>query len=96
MGGAVKSAVWLDLLTALIDIPLYKMRIPDSSALGAAFIAACGAGWYGDYGAAAERTVTLERIGKTRFSKDFYGEKFHRYTATLAGMDRRYRKEEAG
>jgi sugar (pentulose or hexulose) kinase len=96
MGGAVKSAVWMDLLTALIDIPLYKMRIVDSCALGAAFIAACGEGWYENYGAAAERVVKLERIGKTRLPGDFYREKFHRHTAMLAGMDRLCRKEEAG
>jgi sugar (pentulose or hexulose) kinase len=96
MGGAVKSDVWMDLLTALIDTPLYKMRIADSCALGAAFIAACGEGWYGDYSAAAETVVRLERIGETRFSKNFYRKKFRRYTGMLAEMDRLFRKEEAG
>jgi sugar (pentulose or hexulose) kinase len=96
MGGAAKSGIWMDLLAALIDIPLYKMRIADSCVLGAAFIAACGEGWYGDYGEAAKKTVTFEIIGKTRFSRGFYREKSRRYTGMLAGMDRLYRKEEAG
>jgi sugar (pentulose or hexulose) kinase len=96
MGGAVKSGVWMDLLTALFDTPLYKMRIADSCALGAAFIAACGEGWYGDYHAAAETAVTFERIGETRFSRNFYREKYRRYTGMLAGINRLFRKEEAG
>jgi sugar (pentulose or hexulose) kinase len=96
MGGAVKSSVWMDILTALIDKPLYKMQITDSCALGAAFIAVCGEGWYEDYNAAAKAAVKLERIGKTSFSGSFYREKFRRYTGILTDMDRLFRKEKAG
>jgi sugar (pentulose or hexulose) kinase len=96
MGGAAKSGVWMDMVTALIDVPVYKMRITDSCALGAAFIAACGEGWYGDYGAAAKETVAFEKTGGTRFFRNFYQEKFRRYTEMLAGMDRLFQKEGVG
>jgi sugar (pentulose or hexulose) kinase len=94
MGGAVKSDLWMDILTAMIDVPLYKTRITDSCALGAALIAACGEGWYRDYGAAAEAVVTFERIDKTGLPGDFCREKFRRYGEVLKSMELLFRKGE--
>jgi sugar (pentulose or hexulose) kinase len=87
MGGAVKSEPWMDILAAVIDVPIYKMRLTDSCALGAVFIAACGEGWYGDYGAAAEKTVTSEAICGNALDKDLYRKKFRRYEEVLKGTE---------
>jgi sugar (pentulose or hexulose) kinase len=94
MGGAVKSKLWMDILAAVIDIPIYKMRITDSCALGAAFIAACGEGWYGDYAEAAGATVTSEAIRGSVLDKNLYGKKFRRYGEILKSMEQWFRKEE--
>jgi sugar (pentulose or hexulose) kinase len=94
MGGAVKSDVWMDILAAVIDVPIYKMRITDSCALGAAFIAACGEGWYKDYAEAASATVTSEAIRGSFPDKNLYGEKFRRYGEVIKCMELLFKKEE--
>ena len=86
MGGAAKSKVWLDILTAVIDVPLYKMEITDSCALGAAFIAACGEGWYTDYYSAAHAVVKQKITGENPANRNFYLEKHKQYNRTLAAM----------
>jgi sugar (pentulose or hexulose) kinase len=94
MGGATKSKLWMDILAAVIDIPIYKMRIADSCALGAAFIAACGEGWYGDYAEAASAALTSEVIRVSFSDKNLYGEKFRRYGEVLKHMELLFRKGE--
>jgi sugar (pentulose or hexulose) kinase len=92
MGGAVKSDLWMNMLAAVIDLPIHKMKIKDSCALGAAFIAACGEGWYGSYAAAAKAVVKFEKIAKTTLDKAFYREKFQRYTEILTCAGQLFRK----
>jgi sugar (pentulose or hexulose) kinase len=87
MGGAIKSDFWIDLLVAVIDLPLYKMQIADSCALGAAFIAACGEGWYKDYAAAAKTLPKGEKIDRTTLNRDFYRKKYQQYRKVLTHMD---------
>jgi len=79
MGGAAKSRVWLDILTAVIDIPFYKMEITDSCAMGAALIAACGEGWYKDYASAAGAVVAEEMVRESKADRNYYLEKYLRY-----------------
>jgi len=86
MGGAAKSKVWLDILAAVIDVPLYKMEITDSCALGAAFIAAKSEGWYSDYASAARAMVKQERIQEKTADRNFYIEKYERYNRALSAM----------
>jgi sugar (pentulose or hexulose) kinase len=90
MGGAAKSAVWLDILTALMDIPFYKMEITNSCALGAAFIAALGEGWYRDYVAAASVVVKEKKIRETQADRNYYREKFRCYNGVLETMEKIY------
>ncbi|MDR1566390.1 MAG: hypothetical protein LBS48_03785 [Treponema sp.] len=92
MGGAIKSSVWLDMLTAVLDVPFYKMNITDSCALGAAFIAACGQGWYPDYAAAAAKAAGQEAVRETTADRDFYREKSRRYNEVLSFMEKLYKK----
>jgi sugar (pentulose or hexulose) kinase len=91
MGGAARSPVWLDMLTAVLDVPFYKMKITDTCALGAAFIAACGQGWYPDYAAVAAKAAHWEEVRETRADKDFYQEKSRRYTGMLSFMEKLYK-----
>jgi sugar (pentulose or hexulose) kinase len=92
MGGASNSAVWMDILSAVLEVPLYKMKITDSCALGAAFIAACGEGWYKSYSEAAEKTVKQEKIPHTPLNRYFYEEKFLRYNEVISCMQGLYRE----
>jgi sugar (pentulose or hexulose) kinase len=93
MGGASNSAVWMDILSAVLDIPLYKTEVADSCALGAAFIAARGEGWYKNYGEAAEKTVRQEKLPPSSLDRDFYGEKILRYNEVISHMQGFYRKK---
>jgi xylulokinase len=47
-GGLVNSPVWLQLTTDIMGIPLYTINTGESSAFGAAILAAVGAGTYAD------------------------------------------------
>lgn len=47
-GGLVNSPVWLQLTTDIMGIPLYTVNTGESSAFGAAILAAVGAGAYAD------------------------------------------------
>jgi sugar (pentulose or hexulose) kinase len=90
MGGAAKSAVWLDILAALIDIPLYKMEISDTCALGAAFIAARGEGWYGDYASIAGAALKRGKIWKSKADRDWYQEKYLRGNKVLSYLEKAF------
>ena len=90
MGGAAKSKIWLDILGAVIDVPLYKMEITDSCALGAAFIAAKSEDWYKDYASAASAVVKQEKIQENTADRNFYLEKYKRYNVALTDMRKIY------
>jgi sugar (pentulose or hexulose) kinase len=83
MGGAAKSPVWMELLADIVDMPVYKMNVTDSCALGAAFIAACGEKWFSNYAEAAKAAVTYEETTSDNENKQFYGEKYKNYLRLL-------------
>jgi xylulokinase len=56
-GGAVNSPVWRQLTTDIMGIPLYTINTSEGSALGAAILAAVGAGAYADVPAACRAMV---------------------------------------
>lgn len=62
MGGASRSEVWMDTLKSVLGIPIYKMEESDTSALGAAMIAAVSLGWYESYEEAIIKTVRYSEI----------------------------------
>jgi sugar (pentulose or hexulose) kinase len=86
MGGAVKSSVWLELLTVIIGRPVYKMNVTDSCALGAAFIAACGEGWFANYGEAA-KTLKSEKVEGNYKHRKFYEMKYRSYKRLLKHLE---------
>ena len=56
-GGLVNSPVWLQLTTDIMGIPLYTVNTSESSAFGAAILAAVGAGAYADVPTACANMV---------------------------------------
>lgn len=56
-GGLVNSPVWLQLTTDIMGIPLYTVNTGESSAFGAAILAAVGAGAYPDVPTACANMV---------------------------------------
>jgi sugar (pentulose or hexulose) kinase len=89
MGGAIKSSAWMELLTVIIGRPVYKMNVTDSCALGAAFIAACGEGWFTNYGEAA-KTLKSEKVERDYRHGDFYEEKYRNYKKLLKHIEQIY------
>lgn len=56
-GGAANSPVWRQLMTDIMGIPLYTVNTVDSSAFGAAILAAVGAGAYPDVPTACAQMI---------------------------------------
>ena len=62
MGGAAKSPVWMQMIASVTGIPILRLNQADVCALGAAAIAACGAGIYPSYADAARTMVHTETV----------------------------------
>ncbi len=91
MGGAAKSEIWKKIIAAVTDIPIEQMREPDTCALGAAMIAAVGAGSYPDYIEAAEKMVRADRVAPAAGEQvSRYMEKYERYMAMWSCIERFY------
>lgn len=79
-GGATKSALWLDIITAATGVEIYTSEETDAACVGAAMIAAVGEGMLGNYSDAAKvflRPKTKNTVNKGMV--DIYSEKFSRY-----------------
>ena len=62
MGGAAKSPVWTEILSAVCNLPIILLEQPDAGTVGAAALAACGAGLFPDYEAACSAMVKQKAI----------------------------------
>lgn len=62
-GGAAKSAVWRQMLTDILGMPLYTINTTEGAAFGAAILAAVGAGAYPDVPSATE--AMIRRVDQT-------------------------------
>jgi FGGY-family pentulose kinase len=60
-GGATRSELWMQLHADVSDVPISITREPEGPALGAAMLAAVGAGIYPDLPTAAAEMVHVER-----------------------------------
>lgn len=61
-GGQSSSKIWLATLAASAKLPVRTFRNYEATALGAALLAACGAGCFPDYGTAAEAMVKQKEV----------------------------------
>ena len=62
MGGAAKSPVWMQMISSVTGVSILRLNQADVCALGAAAIAACGAGIYASYADAARAMVHTETV----------------------------------
>lgn len=60
-GGAAKSPLWCQILSDVLGLPVRVPKVKEATALGAAILAAYGAGLYESIFAAAEKMVGWER-----------------------------------
>ncbi|SFO57034.1 xylulokinase [Amycolatopsis rubida] len=60
-GGGARSDLWTQLHADVLSLPVERLRVHDSAALGAALLGAVGAGRYPDVETAAAATVAVER-----------------------------------
>jgi xylulokinase len=63
-GGAANSAVWLQILTNIMGIPLYTVNTNEGAAFGAAILAAVGAGAFADVPSACAALVRREQTSQ--------------------------------
>jgi len=77
MGGGSRSALWCQLVADILRLRVRRASTPDATALGAAMIAAVGAGWFDDVASAAAMAGDL-------------GETFEPREAQAAFYDRLY------
>ena len=54
------SPVWRRIVAGMLGRPVYPLRVPDASALGAAVFAAVGTGGFSDVASAADALVSYE------------------------------------
>lgn len=91
LGGAAKSPFWTRLICDIANVPVELLREPDACALGAAVIAACGAGAYPDYASAANAMVRrAETLTPDPEQAAYYAEKYGRYERLWSQMARYY------
>jgi len=60
LGGGGRSDVWLDILAAVLDVPLRQLEIEEGASFGAALLAGVGSGVFADLREAVDRTVRLD------------------------------------
>ena len=61
IGGGAKGKLWRQIVADVLDLPLEKAKVDDSS-FGSAMLAAVGVGWFSDYADAAERCIEVESV----------------------------------
>lgn len=93
MGGASKSPVWMQMIASVTDLPILRLNQADVCALGAAAIAACGAGIFPDYSASARAMVHTEAIYRPIPEETaWYDRKFGEYVRMWDHMEQFYRE----
>ncbi len=93
MGGAAKSPVWMQMIASITGIPIQRLNCADVCAMGAAMIAACGAGFFPDYATAAKNMVKVET---TYFPIEaetaYYQEKYEKFSALWSSLSSYYKE----
>lgn len=83
-GGAARSDLWSSIVGYVTGCEIYRMNEPETCCMGAAMIAAVGAGIFPDYTACRESMVKMEKLALPDTSAfDFYREKGEKYRALV-------------
>lgn len=94
MGGASKSPVWMQMIASITGIPIKRLNCPDVCAIGAAMIAACGAGFYESYQSAANAIVAVEKVYEPdREEAVYYQKKFQKFDRLWSALSLYYKGE---
>ena len=89
MGGAAKSDVWIQMIADITGAQILRLNQGEVCALGAAVIAACGAGFYKTYEEAAKAMVHVEKVFEPRDTA-WYEEKFKNFDKMWKCMEKYY------
>ncbi len=79
VGGGSKSDRWMQLTADILQRPCERTLEAEAGSLGAAAIAACGAGRYKDISEAVSGMVRAGRVFDPTAAPDFYLENYERY-----------------
>jgi len=80
MGGSVKSEPWMKIISAVLECKVIKVKQADAAPMGAAIVAAVGAGIKKDYHEAVQDMISFEELPEvSRELKEFYYKKFRAY-----------------
>lgn len=92
LGGAAKSNVWCNIIANAANIQVDLMSESDACAMGAAVIAAYGAGIYPDLISAARNMVkTKDSISPIHNTVSYYDEKYERYDNMWRCLSQHYK-----
>jgi len=93
MGGATKSDLWMGILKSVLDIPIQKMSVADTCAVGAASIALCASGCFADFEQTAAALNKGEFVKEAGFSTKYYQEKYADYQKIIKNMIKLYKND---
>lgn len=94
MGGASKSPVWMQMIASVTGIPIKRLSYSDACAVGAAMIAACGAGVFDSYQSAAKSIVAVEQIYEPIDEEIiYYNNKFEKFYDLYKFLSQYYKGE---
>lgn len=94
MGGAAKSPVWMQMIASITGVPIKRLNCADVCAIGAAMIAACGAGIYDSYESAANAIVSVAQVYvPVDYEQIYYNEKFMKFDSLWSALTTYYKGE---
>lgn len=86
-GGAARSRLWSEIVGYVTGCDIYRMNEPETCCMGAAMIAAVGAGIFADFDHCRKAMVKSEKLPlEDRACFDFYREKGAEYRALVSKL----------
>ena len=87
VGGGASSAVWLQMLSDVVDMPLRTVAPSEGAPLGAAMLAAVAAGEFSDVVAAGNLWLTdLDAVAPDALTRGAYDDAYGRYRALYPAL----------
>jgi xylulokinase len=88
LGGGARDATWLSIKAGVTGRVIERLAEPEATALGAAILAATGAGWFPDPAAAARSTLALlpGDVEPAQAERAAYDDGYARYRAAFDAL----------
>lgn len=94
IGGGAQGKLWRQIVADILDLPMEKTKVDDSS-FGSAMLAAVGMGWYSDFSMAAEHCIEVESVAVPNpKNRGVYDALFVRYKRICNALAPIYRDKE--